>query len=94
MSPSFPGRKWRGPSPQPITTGYRLTIATLNYNNYFNFGEQRISNLDDYTSHNTTRLQVPEIKGLLLQLDYIQNELERWSKRRSQNAMTHMVTSR
>lgn len=66
----------------------------LNYNNYFNFGEQRISNLDDYTSHNTTRLQVPEIKGLLLQLDYIQNELERWSKRRSQNAMTHMVTSR
>ena len=47
----------------------------LNYNNFFNNGEEKISTLDDYTSHNTTRLTVPEIKKLLLSLDYIQEEL-------------------
>lgn len=47
----------------------------LNYALYFTQGEQQISTLDDYTSHNTQRLTVPEVKKLLLKLDYIQREL-------------------
>jgi UDP-glucose 4-epimerase len=47
----------------------------LNYAMYFTEGQQQISTLDDYTSHNTQRLTVPEIKALLLKLDYIKREL-------------------
>lgn len=47
----------------------------LNYKKYFVEGEQRISELDDYTSHNTHRLDVAGIKELLLKLDYIQEVL-------------------
>ncbi|RHX86330.1 nucleoside-diphosphate sugar epimerase/dehydratase [Leptospira stimsonii] len=47
----------------------------LNYNKYFIEGEQKVSEFDDYTSHNTKRLNVPEIKDLLLKLDYIQETL-------------------
>ncbi len=38
----------------------------LNYRAYFVEGEQRISELEDYTSANTRRLDVAEIKALLL----------------------------
>lgn len=47
----------------------------LNYKKYFVEGEKQISDLDDYTSHNTTRLDVNGIKNLLLKLDYIQEEM-------------------
>jgi UDP-N-acetylglucosamine 4,6-dehydratase len=47
----------------------------LNYAKYFSEGEIDISSLDDYTSHNTRRLCVDEIKSLLLTLDYIKAEL-------------------
>jgi UDP-N-acetylglucosamine 4,6-dehydratase/5-epimerase len=47
----------------------------LNYAQFFSEGEQKISAQDDYTSHNTHRLNVEEIKKLLLKLDYIQGEL-------------------
>ncbi len=47
----------------------------LNYKKYFVEGEEKVSELDDYTSHNTKRLNVNEIKDLLLKLDYIQGEL-------------------
>jgi len=47
----------------------------LNYKKYFVEGEQHISELDDYTSHNTERLDIEGIKALLLKLDYIQDEL-------------------
>ena len=47
----------------------------LNYAKYFSEGEEEISSLDDYTSHNTNRLNVEQIKTLLLKLDYIQVEL-------------------
>ena len=49
----------------------------LNYAKYFNDGEERISVLDDYTSHNTVRLSVEQVKSLLLKLNYIQEELHR-----------------
>lgn len=47
----------------------------LNYNKYFVEGEEKISLKDDYTSHNTTRLDVEGVKELLLKLDYIRGEL-------------------
>lgn len=47
----------------------------LNYKKYFVEGEQNISDLDDYTSHNTERLDVPQVKSVLLKLAYIQEML-------------------
>ncbi len=47
----------------------------LNYSKYFSAGEERISQLDDYTSHNTERLNVQQVKALLLKLDFIQEGL-------------------
>jgi UDP-glucose 4-epimerase len=47
----------------------------LNYAKYYSEGEKKISQLDDYTSLNTHRLSVKEIKKLLLKLDYIQEKL-------------------
>ena len=47
----------------------------LNYKKYFVEGEQKISELDDYTSHNTHRLDVAGIMDVLSNLDYIQEEL-------------------
>lgn len=47
----------------------------LNYAQYFSEGEEKISNEMDYTSHNTKRLNVEQVKALLLKLDYIKGEL-------------------
>lgn len=47
----------------------------LNYAKYFSEGEEKIAQFDDYTSHNTHRLNVEQVKSLLLKLDYIQKEL-------------------
>lgn len=46
----------------------------LNYAKYFSEGDEKVSHLEDYTSHNTQRLNVEEVKRLLLKLDYIKNE--------------------
>jgi UDP-glucose 4-epimerase len=56
---------------------YRVPADTrdLNYNRYFSMGEERISHLDDYTSHNTERLNVAQVKELLLKLEYVQEQL-------------------
>ena len=48
----------------------------LNYKKFFVEGERHISELDDYTSHNTERLNISGIKELLLKLDYIQEQLD------------------
>ncbi len=47
----------------------------LNYAKYFVEGEPRIAEFDDYTSHNTQRLDVEQVKELLLKLDFIQEQL-------------------
>jgi UDP-glucose 4-epimerase len=47
----------------------------LNYAKYFVEGEPRISDFDDYTSHNTERLDVDGVKALLLKLDFIREQL-------------------
>jgi UDP-N-acetylglucosamine 4,6-dehydratase len=47
----------------------------LNYAQYFSEGEEKVSHLDDYTSHNTQRLNVGQVKELLKSLDFIKEEL-------------------
>lgn len=47
----------------------------LNYAQYFSEGEERISQQEDFTSHNTQRLDVAQVKSLLLKLDYIREAL-------------------
>lgn len=47
----------------------------LNYALYFSEGVEKISHQDDFTSHNAERLDVEQIKNLLLQLDYLRDEL-------------------
>jgi UDP-glucose 4-epimerase len=53
-----------------------LDTRTLDYSVYFEDGDQRPADIDSYTSHNTTRLNVSEVKELLLQLPEIQTELK------------------
>ena len=48
----------------------------LNYKKYFVEGEEKIAEFDDYTSHNTERLDIEGIKQLLLKLDYIKEQLD------------------
>ncbi len=47
----------------------------LNYAMYLTDGLERVSALDDYTSHNTERLSVAQVKELLLKLDFIQQQI-------------------
>ena len=56
---------------------YRVPMddRDLNYNKFFIEGETSVSGLEDYTSHNTERLLVPEVKKLLLKLDFIKESL-------------------
>ncbi|HDR2628172.1 polysaccharide biosynthesis protein [Enterobacter cancerogenus] len=47
----------------------------LNYDKFIINGQVNLNALDDYTSHNTERLNVEQIKELLLTLKYVQKEL-------------------
>lgn len=47
----------------------------LNYGKYFTQGEEKVSVVEDYTSHNTERLDIEGMKKLLLKLDIIRNDL-------------------
>lgn len=56
---------------------YRIAADTrdLNYDKYFTQGEVAVSENEDYTSHNTQRLDVEGIKKTLLPLDLIQKAM-------------------
>jgi len=58
---------------------YRIPADTrdLNYNKYFKEGQTEISKTGEYTSHNTKRMNIEEIKALLLELDEIREDVER-----------------
>jgi len=47
----------------------------LNYGKFFTEGESKVSEVEDYTSHNTTRLDVEGTKKLLLKLEMIREDL-------------------
>jgi UDP-glucose 4-epimerase len=48
-------------------------LRDLNYAKYVERGETRISEISDYSSHNTRRLDVAEMSEMLGRLDYIQD---------------------
>ncbi len=62
---------------EDIGSFYRVPAdgRDLNYSKYFTHGEPTISTAEDYTSHNTRRLNVAQVADLLRSLDYIQREL-------------------
>ncbi|MEI8201407.1 MAG: polysaccharide biosynthesis protein [Bacteroidota bacterium] len=57
---------------------YRIPADTrdLNYDKYFSEGSENVAFVEDYHSHNTYRLNINELKEILLKLDYIKNELK------------------
>lgn len=59
------GRYWRIPADN----------RDLNYEVYITEGSPEANAVDDYTSHNTQRLSVEEVKDVLLALPYVQNAL-------------------
>jgi len=57
---------------------YRIAsdARDLNYGIFVSEGEAKVSELDDYTSANTARLSLSQVKELLLKLPYLQQELK------------------
>jgi len=56
---------------------YRIPAdnRNLNYNQYFSEGETKLSQIEDYHSHNTQRLGVEGMKQLLFKQPFIQREV-------------------
>ena len=56
---------------------YRIPCDTrdLNYDKYFTDGNEEVSKIEDYHSHNTNRLDVEGMKELLLKLNFIREDL-------------------
>jgi len=47
----------------------------LNYGKFFTEGESKVSEVEDYTSHNTERLNVEGMKKLLMKLPIIKKDI-------------------
>lgn len=47
----------------------------LNYDKYFTVGNHEVEQIEDYHSHNTRRLDVEEMKQLLMKLNFIREDL-------------------
>ena len=47
-------------------------LRDLNYGKFVDQGEEKISQSEDYNSHNTERLDVERMKALLRKLEFIQ----------------------
>lgn len=62
---------------QDLGDYYRIPADNrdLNYDRYFSEGEGKISMADEYTSHNTHRMDVEETKQLLMKLPEIQADV-------------------
>lgn len=56
---------------------YRIPCDTrdLNYDKFFVEGNEEVSRIEDYHSHNTARLDVQGMKQLLLKLEFIREDL-------------------
>lgn len=50
----------------------------LNYDKYFVEGNEKLASGEEYNSHNTQRLNIEEVKAKLLNLKYVQSELNLW----------------
>jgi UDP-glucose 4-epimerase len=63
---------------QDMGTYYRIKADNrdLNYGKYFEEGDSKITEMEEYHSHNTIRLSDQELEKILLQLEYVKNELQ------------------
>ena len=52
-----------------------LDNKDLNYSKFFDEGDKKISEIEDYNSHNTQQLSVKEVKEKLLLLPYVKKYL-------------------
>lgn len=52
----------------------------LNYDKYFKDGDEKRNLLTEFNSNNTELLNVEQVKGKMLKLNYINNEMENWNK--------------
>ena len=57
----------------------------LNYDKFFTEGDDAISRMEDYHSHNTKRLDVEGMKALLLKLNFIREDLGLQPKAKSRD---------
>ena len=55
--------------------GTRCDTRDLNYDKFFTEGNEDVSKIEDYHSHNTRRLDVEGMKALLLKLRFVQEDL-------------------
>ena len=64
---------------------YRIPCDTrdLNYDKYFTQGNEEVTKIEDYHSHNTARLDVEGMKKLLLKLRFIREDLGLEAKAKS-----------
>lgn len=64
---------------------YRIPCDTrdLNYDKFFTQGDEKVSKIEDYHSHNTTRLDIEAMKELLMKLRFIQEDLGLIAKTKS-----------
>jgi UDP-glucose 4-epimerase len=64
---------------------YRIPCDTrdLNYDKFFTQGNEDISRIEDYHSHNTRRLDVEGMKQLLLKLRFVREDLGLIAKQRA-----------
>jgi len=53
----------------------------LNYEKFFEVGEERISRAGDYNSHNTRQLDVPELSDMIRKLPYVRHIMRSRSAR-------------
>src|SRR5690606_25177082 len=53
----------------------------LNYDKYFAEGSEKLTSVEEYNSDNTHILSIEEIKGKLLELDYVRSELKAWNNK-------------
>src|SRR5690606_11427352 len=78
-------------SAQELTTAedrgdyFRIPMDSrdLDYSVYMTQGDVRSGSIEDFHSHNATRLDVAGIKALLLQLPEVREELRKWQERRA-----------
>ena len=64
---------------------YRIPCDTrdLNYDKFFKEGDEKVSVIEDYHSHNTRRLDVDGMKELLLKLRFVREDLGMEKKQKS-----------
>ncbi len=69
---------------------YRIPCDTrdLNYNKFFIEGDEEVSKIEDYHSHNTKRLNVEGMKKLLFKLRFVREDLGLQEKSRTKEIIS------